>query len=108
KIDNQHAEIGAPNTSLRPHDTKNFDRAGVLAAPPDSSGVDEQKPPALALIRNIDRISRCSGQFAHDRTLSLHDRIDQRRFTNVRPTHNRYRDWLRVEGSSFATLRRDK
>src|SRR5882724_1686231 len=54
KIDNQDTQIGAPNTSFRPHNAEDFNRARELTAPANSSRIDEQKAAAIALVRDID------------------------------------------------------
>src|SRR5262249_40751329 len=77
KIDNKHAEIGAPNASFRTHDAENFNRAGMSTASADSSGVDKEKLSTVLSIRNVDGVTSCSWQLAHDGTLALRDRIDQ-------------------------------
>src|ERR1700686_5551259 len=68
----------------------------MFTAPAHSGGVDEQELATSALIKNIDRVARRSWQFADNRALALHDRIDQRPFSDVWPADDGNANWLRV------------
>ena len=60
----------------------------MFAAPADSGGVDEQKLFAIPLVGNIDRVASCARQFADNGAFGAHDRIDQRRFADIRATND--------------------
>src|ERR1700738_1044848 len=104
KIDNQHTEVGASNTSLGAHDTENFHRTGMLPAPTHSRRVDENKIPAVALARDIDGIARGSGEFAHDRAVATENRVNKRRFSDIRASN--CRDSERIFGPSRTRIPR--
>ena len=93
EIDNENAKISSANTPFGAHDAENLSRTRMSSAPANSGRVDKNEGPAVALVKNVDRVACCAGQLAYNRTFAADDGIDQRRFTNVRPTDDRDRDW---------------
>ena len=83
EIDNENTQISATNATLRTHDAENFDRGRMFSTPANSGGVDENKFPAIALVKNVNGITRRPRQFAHDRAIATHNGINERGFTHV-------------------------
>ena len=63
---------------------------------------------AIPVINYIDGVACCAGQFAHNRAFAAHDGVDKRRFTNVRSTDNRDRDWMLNVRCPFGEASADK
>src|SRR5947208_1924608 len=79
----------------------------MFPTPPNSSGVDENELPSTALVKNVNGVAGGSWQFTHNRALAAHDRINERRLTNVWATHNRNADLtFDVHCSVFGVCRR--
>ena len=75
----------------------------MLAASANPRRIDEDEFFAAPLIGNIDRIACRSREVAHNRSPILQDRIDEGRFADIRPSHDREREkMLALEATRIA------
>ena len=58
----------------------------------NSGGIDQEVAFAILLVRDVDRIACCSRDLADDCAWIFQDRVDQRRFANIRPADDRKLD----------------
>src|SRR4029077_3639635 len=108
EIDNENTNISAANAALGTHYTENLSRTGNFSPPADSGSVDKNELQAVAFVHYVDRVACCAGQLAYNRAFAAHDGVDKRRFTYVRPTDDRDRDWMLNVRSAFTGSTADK
>src|SRR5262249_46218477 len=105
EIDNENANSSAANATFRAHHAEDLSRAGNLPTPADSSSVDENELPAIAFVNYIDGVACCAGQLAYNGAFAADDGVDERRFTNVRPTDDPDGDWTFLKERRFSSRR---
>src|ERR1700730_17316557 len=88
-VNDQRADIGPSNAFFRTHHAENFDGGIVFTPRPNSRGVNQDIVLSIAPVWDVDGIPCCYGRLADDGALMLQNRIDQRGFTNVRPSDDR-------------------
>ena len=81
----EQAHVGAFNRSYRADGAVLFD--SLLGAPPapQPRGVEERQVPALVSETGVDRVASRAGRRANYRPFFARERVEQRRFANVRP-----------------------
>ena len=77
-INYEHANISAGNCLFRPHDRKDFNRAGMFAARTNPSGIDKKVAFTLPFVLDVDGIPRGARDFAYDCAPIAEQRINQR------------------------------
>ena len=94
QIDDENTNISAANAAFGTHYAENLSRAGNFPSAADSGSVDENELQAVAFVHYVDGVACCAGQLAYNRAFAAHDGVDKRRFTYIRPTDDRDRDWM--------------
>jgi len=77
RIDHQTAEVRAYNALLRTHHTEDFHRVGDLGSVTNARCVDKHVTLRASLVRDIDSISRSSGDGAYECAFVPQNRVGQ-------------------------------
>ncbi len=88
-VDEEDRDVRSLDRADRPEQRVLLDALLDPAAAPDAGRVDEHDPPAVPLDHGVDRVPRCSGQLGHDGAPGAHERVQEARFTDVRPADDR-------------------
>ena len=89
RIEQQHDDVGVLDSLKRLDHREFLDRFGDLAPSAHSGGIDHRVAVTAAIEVEIDRIARGSRLFEGDDALLAEQRIDQCRFPDVGPAHDR-------------------
>ena len=89
RIDQQHDDVGILDRLQRLDHRKLLDRLGDLAALAHAGGVDQRVVPRAAVEVEIQRVARRARLVEGDHALLAEQRIDQRRFADVRAPDDR-------------------
>ena len=87
-IDDEHAEVGAPDGPLRAHDAEDFNGRILLAARPDARGVDESVIVIVAPVGDIHGIAGGAGDVRDHGAAVLQDGVDEGGFADVGTPHD--------------------